>query len=98
MPLDVADRIPLPLPIYPEVMNGQSHLMAFNRGYFTFTIARADNGFIFEEYEMSTDTMRRKLATTPEQLRTIFDDWFKGKSEQMVGFARRMMEDTNVAR
>lgn len=79
----------IPLPFYPGAADG---LMRFHQSYFSFSIARADNGLIFEEYDANTDTMRRKIATSPEQMQKIFDDWFAERSGQMLEFARKIME------
>jgi hypothetical protein len=78
----------IPLPIYPT----SPHEMKFQAAYFTFSVARADNGLIFSECDINTDTERRKIATTPEQMQKIFDDWFAERSGQILAFARKIME------
>jgi hypothetical protein len=88
----------IPLPIYPGSADARDDgLMSFRRSFFTFNIARADNGLIFEEYDVSTDTTRRKIATTPEQMQKIFDDWFAERSGQMLAFARKIMEPADAS-
>lgn len=91
---NVVDLNPkIPLPVYPGSPEQRDDgLMSFRRAYFTFTIARADNGLIFSEYDVNTDTERRKIATTPEQMKKIFDDWFVERSGQMLAFAKKIME------
>jgi hypothetical protein len=49
--MSVAER-KIPVPRYPE---SAAHEMKFNAGVFSFTVARADNGFIFQEYDAQTD-------------------------------------------
>jgi len=81
------------LPVYPGSRHEREDgFMSFRQAFFSFNIARADNGLIFSEYDINTDTERRKLATTPEQMQKIFDDWFAEKSGQMLAFARKIME------
>lgn len=78
----------IPIPRYPT---SPAYEMKFNAAVFGFTIARADNGFVFQEYDPTTDETHRKIATTPEQLQAIFDTWHKERTGKFLEWAREYL-------
>lgn len=90
--MSVAER-KIPVPRYPE---SAAHEMKFNAGVFSFTVARADNGFIFQEYDAQTDEVRRKLATTPEQLRAIFNARHAERTDKFLEWAKEYLAQENT--
>lgn len=65
---------------YP--INSQSE-MVFNSGVFTFRLARADNGVIFEEYNAMNDTLKRLVAVDRVGLLALFDRWSAERRAQL---------------
>jgi hypothetical protein len=61
--MSVAER-KIPVPRYPE---SAAHEMKFNAGVFSFTVARADNGFIFQEYDAAIFNARHAERTTIDE-------------------------------
>lgn len=87
---------PMPRPHYPEPA-GMDHMMTFRRGMCGFSLARADNGVVFQEYDISNDEIRRKVAVSPEQLQALFDAWHKERTGEVLKWAREFFAQIDVA-
>lgn len=61
-------------PTAQEALPGDG-AMIFHAHVLTFRLSRADNGVIFEEYDLNTDKIRRLVATDTSNLLAIFDQW-----------------------
>lgn len=88
------DAIARPALAYPR--SAGAYEMAFHSHHFGFSIALADNGLIFEEYDPATDEIRRKLASTPAQAQRIFDDWAQLRSAEILKRSQRYFEELRV--
>jgi hypothetical protein len=64
----------IPYPTAREIPPGDG-AMIFHAHVMTFKLSRADNGVIFEEYEISNDTIRRLVAIDTPSLLAVFDQW-----------------------
>lgn len=82
----------------PRYPTSQPHEMMFQARQFGWTLAKADNGLIFQEYEINTDEMRRKLVTSPEQMKKIFDDWFALRSAEVLSWSTAYFEAIQAAK
>lgn len=51
------------------------NLIYYNDIHMGFQVARADNGYIFKEYDAIGDRLRLKVAKDEEELAAFVEDW-----------------------
>ncbi len=51
-----------------------------------YTVAEAENGFIFSHYIISQDKIEYWIAKTPEELAEIIRAWQEARIEQMIAW------------
>ncbi len=65
------------------------------RNLCTFQVGIARNGFIFGEYDISTDEYKTIIASTPEELGEVILQWQTDRLPSIVEWARKKSAELN---
>ncbi len=57
------------------------------RPFCTYEVARAENGFIFGEYDMANDNYKVTIAATAEELGTVIRAWQEQRIASILRWA-----------